>query len=136
MQQQSNQYHARADEAPNLGSCCICERSGPTVRNMVMLPKRAPIAGRGWGCMECHLPLDGVVAVVCDSCLGPLNTYGQPIEVESRLRFACRGYPGSDGRIPIGDLDPAPFDHDPAFHRDELDARVEAWIDEDDENEN
>lgn len=77
-----------------LGPCCACGRTGPTVRNLFCLAVKAPIAGRGWGCVQCGLPSDGAVVVLCDDCVSE--------EVEPR--FACRGYPASDGRIPIADL--------------------------------
>lgn len=108
--------------APALGPCCICEKDGPTVHSIFMLGHRAPIAGRGWGCYACGLAADGAVAVVCDECLGPLDAKGVPVDrsIDSRLRFACRGYPGEDGRIPIGELDPAPFEHDLSKHHDDI----------------
>ncbi len=60
----------------------------------------------GWGCVVCHLPSDGAVAVLCDYCLG---RDGPPNQV-------CRGYPMDGDRTPFAALDPAPFDHDPRFH--------------------
>ncbi|MFB2770351.1 hypothetical protein ACE1AT_13830 [Pelatocladus sp. BLCC-F211] len=51
------------------GSCCQCGCSGQSVRNMVMLNKKAPVPGTGWGCLICNLPSDGALAVVCDDCL-------------------------------------------------------------------
>jgi hypothetical protein len=82
---------------PDLGPCCVCEKTGPDVRNIIMLDLESPTPGRGWGCFACGLPLNGAIAVVCDACLERL---GQDLE----LKFACRGYPGKDGRIPIGEL--------------------------------
>ena len=79
-------------DVPKLGPCCACGRSDRLVRNMLSLDKKSPIAGRGWGCLVCDLPNDGAVAVVCDECLG------------APLRWACRGYPGSDGRVPFDSL--------------------------------
>jgi hypothetical protein len=77
----------------DLGTCCAC---GGTqgVRNVIMLDKKAPIPGRGWGCVVCKLPLDGAIAVLCDDCL----------DSKAEIRFACRGYPATDGRVPIGEL--------------------------------
>jgi hypothetical protein len=43
---------------PDLGPCCGCRGKGGA-RNIVMLDRRAPIAGRGWGCAQCGLPADG-----------------------------------------------------------------------------
>jgi len=81
-----------APEAPDLGPCCVCLRTGSEVRNLLMLERKAPMPGRGWGCFTCGLPFDGAVAVVCDGCL------------HAPLRFACRGYPAEDGRVPIESL--------------------------------
>jgi hypothetical protein len=94
--------------SPDLGPCCICEDDGAV--NVVMLPHRAPIHGRGWGCVECHLPADGAVAVLCYRCI---ISYGVD---PAALKFVCRGYPASDGRVPISELDQAIFDHDTAKH--------------------
>jgi hypothetical protein len=82
----------------HLGPCCVCEVEGPQVRNIIMLDKLSPIPGRGWGCFACGISLNGAIAVVCDLCLEQL----QADLVE--LKFACRGYPGKDGRVPIGEL--------------------------------
>ena len=93
----------------NLGPCCVCERT-EGVRNIVMLDKRAPIPGTGWGCVVCGLPPDGASAVLCDDCL------------EKPPRFACKDYPGIGGRIPIDELTEK-FEHDYRFHSDEI-----AWF--------
>jgi hypothetical protein len=100
------------DDAPRLGSCCICNtRAGVT--NIVMLPYRCVVKGHGWGCLVCELPNDGAVAVLCDSCIAIYQAD------HAALRFACRGYPASDGRVPIADLLSRPFDHDEEAHREE-----------------
>jgi hypothetical protein len=75
----------------DVGPCCVCETTAG-VRNVMMLDAKAPIAGHGWGCVLCDLPMDGAIAVVCDACIG------QP------LKFACRGYPGEEGRVPFAEL--------------------------------
>ena len=97
------------DEPASLGSCCICETYFG-VRNIVMLDRRAPIAGHGWGCVVCGLPSDGAVAVLCDGCLELFQAGGVCL-------FACRGYPAKDGRVPFADLSPEPFGHDEAKHQ-------------------
>ncbi len=61
--------HHDEDEPPDLGPCCACGKSGPDVRNIMMLHVRAPVPGTGWGCFACKLPLNGAVAVLCDICL-------------------------------------------------------------------
>lgn len=91
-----------------LGPCCICEVPG--AGNIVMLSQRAMVPGHGWGCITCGLPPDGAVAVLCDRCTAMWS------EGHAELRFACRGWPGRDGRVPIGELPAGRFDHDEAKH--------------------
>jgi hypothetical protein len=71
-----------------------------------MLSRRCLVPGHGWGCAICNLPADGAVAVLCIEC--------EPIyhADASALRFACRGYPASEGRVPINELPTEHFDHD------------------------
>lgn len=42
-------------DVPNVGPCCACEGI-ENVRHFLMLPHKAPIPGRGWGCAVCGLP--------------------------------------------------------------------------------
>lgn len=95
----------KIDDAPNLGPCCGCGLEGPAVRNILMLQKKSPLAGKGWGCFTCGLPSDGATAVVCDGCL----------HSKAPLVTACRGCPGADGRVPIGELGGS-HHHDLAAH--------------------
>lgn len=93
------------DGVPSLGPCCGC--TGTTlVRNVIMLNQRAAVPGHGWGCVVCRLPFDGAYAVLCDGCLRAWQAN------PATLKTACRGYPGTEGRIPIADLPPGVFDHD------------------------
>lgn len=82
-----------------LGTCCGCG-ARKRVRGLVCLPKKSPIPGHGWGCLVCDLPADGAMAVLCDRCFDRAEEEG----LEAVLRFACRGYPATDGRVPIGEL--------------------------------
>ena len=93
------------DDRINLGSCCCCGREDKTVRNVVCLHKRSPIHGRGWGCVVCGLPSDGASYVCCDECL----------EKKAEPKWACRGYPGIDGRVPIDELEGV-HEHDMSRH--------------------
>jgi hypothetical protein len=97
-----------SDDAIDLGGCCACRNAGPTVRNIVMLPFRAPVSGKGWGCVVCHLPSDGAVAVLCDACL----------ESGAPIRDVCAGYPAENMRMARESLKEA-FDHDMRFHEGE-----------------
>lgn len=80
-----------------------------------MLPRRAPMPGRGWGCVQCRLPMDGAVAVLCETCLGRYQRNN------ASLWRCCRGYPKTDGRVQIADLPDGVFDHDPARHPENAD---------------
>jgi hypothetical protein len=100
-------YASAADTAASLdlGACCACGCTGPSVRNLLLLEKKAPISSHGWGCVVCGLPPDGASAVVCDACL----------DQEAELIWACRGYPATEGRVGIEILIGAHC-HDPGFH--------------------
>lgn len=80
-------------EEMDLGSCCCCEGT-EAVRNIGMLPKKAPVPGTGWGCLICCLENDGAVYVCCDKCL----------EEKRPPKFACFGYPKDGKRIRIEEL--------------------------------
>lgn len=99
------------DEAAllDLGSCCICGGT-EAVNNIVLLDRRAPIAGHGWCCFVCNLPADGAYAVLCDRCLPDYRTG------KTALLFVCRGHPAEDGRAAFKDLSAEPFEHDMAKH--------------------
>lgn len=88
----------------NLGPCCNCERTNG-VRNIVMLDRRSPTPGHGWGCVVCDLPFDGAVVVLCDDCIAV-----------SPPKFVCTGYPAADGRTSYADLPPDEFEHDDDKH--------------------
>ena len=90
------------NEETKLGPCCVCETT-IGVRNILTLGQKSPTPGHGWGCLQCGLPNDGATAVVCDECL------------EKPLKFACRGYPGKEGRIPIEEL-AGEMEHDYVMH--------------------
>lgn len=92
----------------DLGECCICNgREG--VHHLVDLDARCPIIGRGWGCRVCGLETHGAVAVLCRPCL---DLYERGA---AALRFACRGIPWVDGRVPFYSLT-GTWRHDLAKH--------------------
>src|SRR5262245_46442522 len=92
-----------------LGACCLCERRENAIY-VVMLKRPAPVAGTGWGCLQCDLPCDGAIAVLCDSCAPHVEAD------ETVLRFVCEGFPSSGKRIALDELPPGAFDHDRAKH--------------------
>ncbi|MFO1431457.1 MAG: hypothetical protein U1F76_15150 [Candidatus Competibacteraceae bacterium] len=59
----------RLDADLDLGPCCACGREGPEVRTLMLLNRKAHIAGTGWGHAATGLPADGAIAVLCDNCL-------------------------------------------------------------------
>ena len=99
----------RNDDDLDLGPCCACEGL-ENVRNVLMLDKKALTLNRGWGCMLCHLPFDGAVAVLCDGCL----------QTHAEIRFAVDGWTTDKKRVKIEELT-VEHKHDMRFHQDELD---------------
>ena len=104
----------------SLGSCCVCGKVDDTVRNLVALPWRLPVEyrGKGWGCVVCDLPADGVMAVICDQCAQEHR--GSPDW--AWLKFFCAGFVRSD-RIPLSNVDVSEsnsFHHD--LHKHEVEA--------------
>jgi hypothetical protein len=91
---------------PDFGPCCCCHNARRRARNVIMLPRRAPEPGKGWGCVQCGLEADGAVYVACDECL---ESERAPTEV-------CSGWVTSLARVPIRDLSPEPFEHDMSRH--------------------
>jgi hypothetical protein len=89
----------------DLGPCCACKRGG--ARNLLMLDRKAPVPGTGWGCVICDLPSDGAVAVMCDECLGLV-----PLEV-------CQGFAMTRARAPFSSLSADWFGHDESKHPEE-----------------
>lgn len=80
-----------------LGSCCECEKT-ENVRNIWMIHKKAPISGKGWGCLTCDLSGDGAFAVLCDDCNDKLATS------EGKPKFVCKGYPKDNERVLYSEL--------------------------------
>lgn len=93
-----------AGSTHNLGTCCACG-GAENVRNIICLNKLAPAPGKGWACVVCGLPPIGALAVLCDRCL----------ESNAEPRWACAGYPGTDGRVPIEELQ-GKAEHDMSKH--------------------
>lgn len=88
-------------DTPDLGPCCLCEAPNATV--LLLLTARSPIPGHGWGCFTCGLDSNGASAVICERCAQPYEQ-GEKGSIEEDLRWACRGYPGIEGRIPFDAL--------------------------------
>lgn len=88
--------------------CCACGRTR-TCRNIICTEFCAPEPGTGWGCVVCHLPQDGAVAVVCDDCAAAGETSGLT------LRYICTRGAGEPGRTPVQGLRRG-FGHNMSFH--------------------
>jgi|SRR5208337_1807106 len=89
----------------DLGPCCCCGGT-KRVRNIVMLPYRAPVPGTGWGCVVCGLPEDGAIYIACDRC----------VELGAAPSKVVSGRAASGIRIPRDSLSIEPFDHRMEFH--------------------
>lgn len=98
-----------AESALALGPCCGCN-TDQGVTNLLLLPFRGALPGRGWGCVICDLPSEGACAVLCNACA---ERYRQDGRYPPMI---CRGYPAEDGRIPF-DLSQLPHQHNTALHR-------------------
>jgi hypothetical protein len=79
------------------GACCRCKQIRKLTA-IVMLPRKCPTSGQGWGCVVCHLETDGALAVLCRHCGIAWNG-----RMESLL-LACKGQVGDTGRVPISQL--------------------------------
>lgn len=95
-----------ARNTTDLGPCCICEKTGKDVRNIIYIDRKGPVPDKGWGCVQCGLPFDGATAVICDNCF----------ESKAAPRYVCTGYPAIDGQTPIEELSDELFTHDLTKH--------------------
>ncbi len=97
-------------DSVKLGPCCECE-GGKGAHNLIQLQGvLCPIPDRGWGCLVCHTTMSGAMAVLCQPCCQRwLKEHFTP-------RLACRGYPGTDGRVPFGQLLVGDVGCDPVNH--------------------
>lgn len=76
------------------GPCCACGENKPDVRNWVLLPVKALISGRGWGCMACRLPRDGAIAILCNLCFSS----------GKEIVWTCASFPADPARVPLSEL--------------------------------
>lgn len=103
----------------DLGACCACGKLDETVRNLIMLPEMAPVAGTGWGCSVCGLGADGAMAVVCDSCLAN----------NAEIHDVIRGYATDCLRMKRCEL-VGMHEHDPEKHEAEDRQRAKRILEE------
>jgi hypothetical protein len=92
----------------DLGACCSCRETGPTVRNLLALDVAAPIPGTGWGCVVCGVPNNGALAVLCDAC----------VEAKAPIVDVCYGHAAS-GLRSAREACTRPFAHDMTKHSEE-----------------
>jgi len=95
-------------DTPYAGICCNCGEIKPDVRNFVQIEKRAPEPGKGWGCLVCHVPADGAMAVLCDTCM-------EQVIDGAAIQYVCAGYPGENKRVPMSEVTER-FGHDMRYH--------------------
>jgi hypothetical protein len=98
--------------------CCGCGGHG-NVRNIVLHSLRAPVPGTGWGCVQCHLPLDGAVSVICDACAAA--------GVLVNALTVCYGKMADNKHVPFDTLSLEPFDHDMRFHAEDTQV-MSSWM--------
>lgn len=96
------------------GPCCACG-GNENVRNIMMLPFKAPVPGTGWGCVVCGLPSDGAFALLCDECLAS----------DTQPQMAVRGNPDEGLRVLIESLT-GEHEHDMMKHP--AAERIEAFL--------
>ena len=97
------------EESEDLGPCCCCEKNieeSDSHINIVMLNKKAPVPGTGWGCVICKIALDGAMYVCCDECL----------KAKREPKFVIDGYAREKRRKPIEELSDESFGHEDKFH--------------------
>jgi hypothetical protein len=100
----------------NLGPCCACGKKDGTVRNLLMLPYKAPAPGSGWGCVVCHLPPDGASAIVCDQCL----------RNKVPLKDVIVGQATEGKRAPIDSVNSGlVHEHDELYHPELIEERIQ-----------
>jgi hypothetical protein len=85
--------------------CCACGKTNPIAKNIILLDRRAPVPGTGWGCFTCGLKADGAAAIICDDCL----------KAKAPVKFALFGYLHERKLIPIETLTEK-FEHDMLKH--------------------
>lgn len=89
--------------------CCACGQQKRS-RNIVMLEQKGVTPGKGWGCFQCGLPMDGAIAAICDDCA----EQGIP-----QIHFVYDGYVHDGKLIPIDELPQVRHEHNMALHPEE-----------------
>lgn len=94
------------EQLKDFGACCACLLRKPVeqVQTLVLIDRRTPY-GDGWGCLQCHLPEEGAIAVLCNEC----------VEGQVQIRQFIKGKVLSHERAPFAELT-EPFEHRPAYH--------------------
>ena len=101
---------------PLFGPCCRCGTTATAVDTIIMLPFQAPIAGHGWGCLQCGLPPDGAIAVVCDACAQFLADADWHAADLSLLESVCSGAVADGQRMRRAHFRAVRFAHDRLQH--------------------
>ena len=100
----------------NYGNCCVCEEKiTDALANIFQMDYKVPVPSgtnpeTGWGCFVCNLPMEGAVAVVCETCI---RVYGE-VSVWDQIKFLMDG---RDRRIPVPPVEERiHHDHDYSKH--------------------
>ena len=89
------------------GTCCVCEGEMETC-GLIQLDYKVE-SESGWGCVQCGLPMEGAVAVVCDACF---TTHGD--EIVDQIKYLMNG---KTERIPVPPVENrVTHEHDLSLH--------------------
>jgi hypothetical protein len=94
------------DEQPttqhDFGTCCICVTEGceaNPVRTMIQMQWTCPVPGTGWGCVQCGVPADGALVVLCDHCAEKIQNGA--LSIKSDLHHVVSGELAGKGRMDV-----------------------------------
>lgn len=96
------------EEVNEFGTCCVCEMGDMEDCGLVQLGYKME-SESGWGCLQCGLPMEGAIAVVCSDCY---DKYGE--KIEDQIKYLIDG---KKGRIPVPPVENrVPHEHDLSLH--------------------
>lgn len=119
------------DNFEDYGRCCICE-SSENVLNLWTLNWKVDggaltncwsSAESRWGCVQCHLPSEGAMVIICDMCA---EKHAENPDIEAELKFIMNG---KVGRLPISVIreNPRRHLHDWRYHLNEFTPDQLTW---------
>ena len=110
------------DNFEDYGRCCICE-SSENVLNLWTLNWKVDGSESRWGCVQCHLPSEGAMVIICDMCA---EKHAENPDIEAELKFIMNG---KVGRLPISVIreNPRRHLHDWRYHLNEFTPDQLTW---------